>query len=189
MKKGYKGLILVTLGVLFCVISFGVHGYGPACTMSSVAIAADQTAAVSTGPTLGEAVKGVVDNAIIPLVVSLVGALVSLVLVKLKNKYNIELKAETEAWISKQAENAVQMVAEKAAAKLKYEKIKLTGNQKLDTAVAMLVTKVPTISRDQADQYIHAALARIPGLGATGDQSLVVGAAPPLQAVVGELSS
>lgn len=132
------------------------------------AAAVQQTA--QTG--LGAAVKGLLNDTVIPLVVSLVGALISLALVKLKNKFNVELKAETEAWIRMQAENAVQMVAEKAAAAEKLNGIKVGGNDKLNQAIAWLVTKVPAMTRDQADAYIHAAIARIPGVGSTGGQSL-----------------
>lgn len=157
---------------LMFLIVFVMVLFSLACFMLSVSIAADAVPAAQ-GTTLGAAVKDVVEGAVLPLIVSLVGILVSIVLVKLKNKFNIQLSAETEAWINKQAENAVQLVAEKAAAKIKYENIKLSGNEKLDMAIASLITKVPKITREQADSYIHAALARIPGIGATGEASLV----------------
>jgi hypothetical protein len=141
------------------------------CAMSNVAFAAD--AALATQSALGSAVKDVVDNTIIPLLVALIGSLISIVLVKIKKKLNIQLSTETEAWIQRQAEAAVQMVAEKAASKIKYGNIALTKNEKLDMAIASLVSKVPHLTKEQADAYIHAALARIPGVGATGEQSLV----------------
>ena len=155
---------------IFILLVLGV------CILSAAAThAADQAAAVAPDITLGDAIRGLVTDTVIPLVVSLVGALLSAVLIKLKKKFNVQLSAETEDWINKQAENAVQMVAEKAAAKIKYENIQLTGSEKLNMAIAALVTKVPKVTRDQADQYIHAALARISGLGATGDKALITG--------------
>ncbi len=147
-------------------------------TMSNVAFAAD--AAPATQSALGNAVKDTVDNTIIPLLVALIGSLISIVMVKIKKRLNIQLSAETEAWIQRQAEAAVQMVAEKAASKIKYNKIALTKNEKLDMAIASLVSKVPHLTKEQADAYIHAALARIPGIGATGDASLTP-PAPPLK--------
>ncbi len=143
------------------------------CAMSNVAFAAD--AAPATQSALGIAIKDTVDNTIIPLLVALIGSLISIVMVKIKKRLNIQLSAETEAWIQRQAEAAVQMVAEKAAAKIKYGKIALTKNEKLDMAIASLISKVPHLTKEQADAYIHAALARIPGIGTTGDQSLVAG--------------
>jgi NADH:ubiquinone oxidoreductase subunit 5 (subunit L)/multisubunit Na+/H+ antiporter MnhA subunit len=118
---------------------------------------------------LGDAVHQLINGTVIPMIVSIVGVLLSMVLLKLKKKFNVQIAAETETWIQNQAENAVQMVAEKAAAKLKYNDLKLTPSQKLDTAIASLITKVPEISKEQADVYVHAALARIKGEGATGN--------------------
>ncbi|MDP3012688.1 MAG: phage holin, LLH family [Candidatus Subteraquimicrobiales bacterium] len=141
-------------------------------SVSATGFAADAAAQVSQ-PTVGEAIKDVINNTIIPLIVALIGSLLSIVLVKLKNKYNIQLSAENEEWIKKQAESAVQAVAEKAAAKLKYEKVNPAKNEKLNMAIAYLISKVPKLTKEQADAYIHAAIARIPGVGATGEQSLV----------------
>lgn len=124
---------------------------------------------------LSDAVNGLISNTLIPIIVALIGSLISLVLMKLKKKLNIQVAAETEALIQNQAENAVQLVAEKAAAKLKFSGIKLTKNESLDFAIAALISKTPKLTREQAEQYVHAALARIPGIGATGDSSLVPG--------------
>jgi hypothetical protein len=106
---------------------------------------------------------------VIMLWASLMGALV-----KARTLLKLKLSADTEAWLRTQAENAVQMVAEKAAAGIKYDTMKLTGKEKLDMAIAALITKIPDLTKEQADAYIHAALARIAGVGATGDASLTV---------------
>jgi len=123
----------------------------------------------------GSALKQVINETLIPLLVSVVGALVSLVLIKVKQKLNLNISQQQEAWINRQAENAVQFVAEKTAAKLKIDNISFTSNEKLETAIAYLITRAPKLTRDQADQYIHAAIARIPGAGATNDRSLIPG--------------
>lgn len=178
-----KVLVLVALIGLFIT----VHGFPPSCSEiigsahadgtihpEAVAAVVQETAQPATQQTgiVGPALKDLLNNTVIPLVISLVGALVSLALLKLKNKFNIELKAVTEEWIQKQAERAVQMVAEKAAASEKVSGLKVGSNDKLNTAIAWLITKVPALTQDQADAYIHAAIARIPGVGATGEQSL-----------------
>jgi len=167
-----KVLVLVALIGLFIT----VHGFPPSCSEIIGSAHAQETAAAvqqtAQSTELGSALKALLNDTVIPLVISLVGALVSLALLKLKNKFNIELKAETEAWIQRQAESAVQMVAEKAAASEKISGLKVGSNDKLNTAIAWLITKVPALTQDQADAYIHAAIARIPGVGATGEQSL-----------------
>lgn len=117
---------------------------------------------------LGEGIYIFLTNTLIPFMVAVVGLLVSIVLMKIRKKFDIQISAEHEEFIRRQAENAVQLVAEKAAQKVKAKDIKLTGNQKLNMAIGTLLTKVPKISRDQADVYIHAALSRIRGEGATG---------------------
>lgn len=117
---------------------------------------------------LGDSIRGLMNGTVIPMLVALIGALISIALLKIKQKLNIQIAAETETWIQDQAENAVQMVAEKAAAKLKYDSLKLSNNAKLDMAIGSLITKVPKISKEQADVYIHAAIARIKGEGSTG---------------------
>jgi hypothetical protein len=122
---------------------------------------------------LTTAVNGVINNTLIPIIIAFIGSLVSLILIKLKKKLNIQVAAETEAWLQNQAESAVQLVAEKAAARLKVEKVSFTKNEKLNIAIAALISKAPKLTREQADEYVHSALARIPGIGATGDASLV----------------
>lgn len=157
MKKSILWLVLV---LSLCMVSLGFAG--------------DVAAPASTP--MGDALRSVVNDTIIPLVVAVIMGLVGLVLVKIKSKLNLQLNAATEDWIKKQAESAVQMVAEKSAAKIKYGEISLTKNEKLDMAIAAVISKTPKLTREQADAYIHAALARIKGAGATKDNSLT---APP----------
>lgn len=143
--------------------------------MVSISLAVDLTAAAGPAPVstpMGDALRAVVNDTVIPLIVAVIMGLLGLALLKIKSKLNIQLKTETENWIKKQAESAVQMVAEKSASKIKYNEITLTKNEKLDLAIAALVLKTPKLTKEQADAYIHAALARIKGAGATGDNSL-----------------
>lgn len=150
-------ILIIVLGITACFV--------PSC--------AAQTQTVQTQT--GSALKQVINETLIPLLVSVVGALLSIVLVKIKEKLNLNISEEKEEWINRLAENAVQFVAEKTAAMLKINSISFTSNEKLETAIAYLIARVPKLTRDQADQYIHAAIARIPGAGATNDRSLIPG--------------
>lgn len=155
MKR--RSLVIITV----CAILLPV-GFVPWCFAADPA----QPSAI------GAAVKDLIDNTIMPLLIALVGSLVGVVLLKIRTKLNLNISRDTEAWLGKQAENAVQLVAEKAAATLKYDAMKVTGKEKLDMAIAALITKAPDLTREQADAYIHAALARISGEGATGDKAV-----------------
>jgi TM2 domain-containing membrane protein YozV len=150
-----KSIRLALIGLVVCLACVTISGMG---------LAAEAEAAA---PTLGEALRAMTNETIIPLIVAVVGAMLSLVLGKLKAKYNIQLQTETQAWIERQADAAVRMVSEKAAAKIKWEKIRISSNEKLEMAIAALVSRVPAITPDQADLYVHAALARIKGEGAS----------------------
>jgi hypothetical protein len=121
----------------------------------------------------GDALKSAVNGFIIPILTALIISVASLLLVFLQKKTGITLSADKQAFINSQAETAVQMVAEKAASLLKYENIKMSTNEKLNSGAAFLVSIVPKLTPEQAQNYVHAALARIPGIGATGDNALV----------------
>jgi hypothetical protein len=121
----------------------------------------------------GEAVRSAVNGFVIPIFTALIMSLVAILLVYLQKKTGITLSADKQAFINTQAEVAVQMVAEKAASLMKYETIKMSSNDKLNAGAAFLVSMVPKLTPAQAENYVHAALARIPGVGATGDKALV----------------
>lgn len=160
-------LILMFVAVAFINVSFAVESVAPG------------------KDSLMTAVNNVLINTVAPLFVALIGGLVSMILAVVKKKLNIQLSVQTEAWIQSQAEHACQMVAEKAAAQLKISGLKLQGHEMLGMAAAALISRVPALTQDKAEEYIHAAFARIPGLGATGDASLIPGAAVALKPLVG----
>jgi len=65
-------------------------------------------------------------------------------------------------------------VAEEAALNaFKQKGMKITSNGKLDIAVAHVLGAIPSISRATAETYVHAALAKIGGVGATGEQKVI----------------
>ncbi|MFA6054038.1 MAG: hypothetical protein WC769_01560 [Thermodesulfovibrionales bacterium] len=122
-------------------------------------------------------ISGIMES-LVTLIAAFVMGLISVVLNKVRQKFGIQVSAANEAWIQSQAEHAVQYVAEIAAKKAKITNgaIKLSGNALLNTAVSLVIANVPKLSKEQGAIYVQAALARIPGLGATGDCSYVVGA-------------
>ncbi len=132
------------------------------------------TDAPATQKTFADALVVIINGTLLPLAIALITAMGSLLLLKLKQKYGIEISAETQAVIAQQAESIVQTVAEKAAAYAKeHVGTKMAGHEQLESAVVALMSRVPSLTREQADEQVHAALARIPGLGATGDAAYV----------------
>jgi len=124
--------------------------------------------AAEAGSPVAEALGGLLLDTILPALVVLVGTLTALLIRKLTVKLGIEANEELERMAATQAEAAVQYAGEMAASRLKQKDIKVTGNEKLNTAVAYLITHVPSLTREQAESLVHAALARIRGEGATG---------------------
>ena len=71
-----------------------------------------------------------------------------------------------------QAKNAIGYAEELASARLKEKEVKLTGREKLDSAIQKLMLSAPKISPEQADALIHSALGMVSGAGATGDKAV-----------------
>jgi hypothetical protein len=122
---------------------------------------------------IGNSLGGFITNTVLPLAVAIAIALVNMVLLAIKKRLGLQFTVESESLLRTEAEQAVQMVAERAAKTLKHEGIKLPANSKLNAAVKMLTEKVPALTQQQAADLVHAALARIRGLGSTGDETFV----------------
>ncbi len=116
----------------------------------------------------------VINGTLLPLALALSALVARSVAAKIKQKYGLQVSAYTLNIIEQQAESVVQMAAEKAAAYAKaHEGAWPAGHEQLESAVVALMSRVPSLTREQADEQVHSALARIPGLGATGDQAYV----------------
>lgn len=122
---------------------------------------------------IGKALNGLLMNTIIPLAAAIAIALVDWLLIAFKKRMGLQFTAESESLLRQEAEQAVQMVAERAAKLMKHENIKLPANAKLNAAVKMLIEKVPELTQQQAADLVHAALARIRGAGSTGNETFV----------------
>ena len=109
-----------------------------------------------------------------PIVASLVGTIVSTAVaylsLMLKKKWGLEIGAETQRRISAVAFDAVHVVEEQAAAHLKEKEEKWLSTSKHQAAISYVLSKIPTLSKDEADEKVTAALAMIKGMGATGNR-------------------
>lgn len=107
-----------------------------------------------------------------PFLVTTTGALISALCAYgvrfLSAKTGIVLSESAQAHIEHAAENAVYYVEEKATAAVKSGLNKWSGTQKILAAVEHLTANVPGITTERAEEMVHSAIARIPGLGATG---------------------
>lgn len=132
-------------------------------------LAADTTApAVPTAP---QALAGFLNGVVFPLVTALFMGFLTVFLNRLGTKYKLESLTQRGNLVEQFAYQGITLAEEKAS-QLLGSKSALTGSDKLDIAIAHVLSMVPGISRDQADQVIHAILAQIPGIGATGDTAV-----------------
>lgn len=134
-------------------------------TACGVVLAADPAApAVPTAP---QALAGFLSGVVFPLVTALAMGFLTVFLNRLGTKYKLDSLTQRGNLVEQFAYQGITLAEEKAA-QLLGSKSALTGSDKLDVAVSHVLSMMPSISREQADQVVHAILAQIPGLGATG---------------------
>lgn len=117
---------------------------------------------------VGDAVSGLLSDVVFPVISAFLLGLVGIILVKIKNKYHVELSKETELYIEKLASQGIGKAEEIAASWAKNNTDKITGREKLDIAIAHIIEKVPKISNEQAKSVVHSVLSKIDGYGASG---------------------
>jgi len=112
-----------------------------------------------------------ITNTVQPLVLSLLGVIVAGAVTYLTNllkkKFGLEISNATQERIRTVAFDAVHAAEEKGAAYLKEKGEKRASESKYNDAINFVLAKVPTLSREEADEKIHAALAMVKGLGAS----------------------
>jgi hypothetical protein len=181
MKKLPFILLMLTMVALTCLSAFAADVI-PAHTPSA------------TEPVFGAALQGFLQGTVFPIITALVLGLVSLVLNRLGQKYKIQALTERNNFLSRLAAQGVAL-AEERAAKLAGSVSKLSGSQKLDIAVAHLMSFAPSIKPEQAQNIVHSVLAQIPGAGATGEaitlvpQDGIYSMLPPGEALLPESTS
>lgn len=112
-----------------------------------------------------------VTNTVQPLILSLLATVITVavgyITSLLKKKFGLEISTATQQRISTIAYDAVHAVEERGAAYAKEKGEKWASECKYNEALNYVLSRVPTLSREEADAKIHTALATIRGLGAT----------------------
>jgi len=134
------------------------------------AFAADGAAAVGTP--LGESISGVLSGTVFPLINALLAGLIGWAVVHIGNKYKIDALINSEALIQSAAYKGVSMAEEFAARKMKTMNIKIASSQKLNMAIAQVLNAAPKLTQEEAAGYVESALAKITGVGATGEKAV-----------------
>lgn len=125
-------------------------------------------AAESAPNPVGDALAHLLSANVFPLIAAALSALVGIVLDKIRKKYNLDISAKHQEQLEAFARQGIALAEEKAAAFLKANATRLTGQNKLDLAISHVIAMSPAITIEQADALVHSVLARTVGTGATG---------------------
>lgn len=129
-------------------------------------VEAKEVLPLQTGP---DAVRALLDNVVFPIFTGLILSLLSILIHRLSSKYKLDILVANQELIERAALQGISLAEEKAA---QYIDIKISGNEKLTMALTHVKSVIPTITTAQAQSVIEGMLARIPGLGATGDKAI-----------------
>lgn len=89
-----------------------------------------------------------------------IGALLALLIATVRAKYKLEVTAAQEAQLEHAALEAVRVVAEFAAAKVKAGRGPMLPVEKFGTAVNTVIEAVPTAKREDIERKVTAALTK-----------------------------
>lgn len=126
-------------------------------------------------PALTNAVLGVVDRTVWPLLGAFVTTLLSLALSKLSKKWGGDVLRQQHDLLEAVAMQGLSYAEERAAAALKHKGVTLGGSDRLNLALDHILATVPAVSRTQATAVVESLLARTFGVGATGDKEIGLG--------------
>jgi hypothetical protein len=147
-----KFCLLIVLSLMFVL------------SLLSYCIAAE--AAAVPNP-FGDALTTLLTNVIFPFFGALTLGVVTWAAKKIGNKFKIETLAQDNNFLTSIAAQGIAFAEEKAANFAKNAQ-PLTGNDKLNSAIAYVMQMAPKVSEAQAQSLVTAALAMLPGVGATG---------------------
>jgi len=108
-------------------------------------------------------------EALIPAAGAVVTALLSWALAQLARRWGLALSQEQEAAIRAGIRVAIGGVEEAALAKVKGGSPPMAGADKLNLALSAVQARWPKALPDDLVRMVHEELARMPGVGATGD--------------------
>jgi hypothetical protein len=117
-----------------------------------------------------EGVSGFLVNFIVPLGAALLVGLVNWAVYAVARKYNLDIVLRNQDVIERAALKGISLAEEYAAQALKQKNIRLSGNDKLNMAIDQVLSAAPKLSREEASEWVNAVLARVKGVGATGEK-------------------
>lgn len=135
--------------------------------MATVCLA-DTGAMTATGT---DAIKDLLDKVVFPIFTGLILSLLSILIHRLSGKYKLDILTANQELIEKAALQGISLAEEKAAQVIQG---KIAGDTKLRIAIEHMQGVMPTITYGQARGVIEGMLARIPGVGATGEKVVTV---------------
>jgi hypothetical protein len=114
---------------------------------------------------IGELLAQFLSGVVFPLVTAIVLALVGIAARKLDKKFDVEISRDNLKLFEALARNAANFAEERAATWAKAKQ-NLTSSEKMDEAIKWMLKQAPTLTEEQARDFIEAVL---PGelLGAT----------------------
>lgn len=140
------------------------------------AMAVDAPAAIVPAPTNFSLLMS---QTLLPALAALALGILTRFLNQLGAKYKIESLTQTDGFLQSLAAQGIAK-AEELAATYVNSKAALSGTDKLSIAVNYIIGVMPKVTPEQATSLVHAMLAKIPGVGATGDTAVVVATGPSL---------
>jgi hypothetical protein len=162
VKRFLSFLSLACFGLMVCI---------------GIAYAADPVAPAAASPAPA-ALAAFLRDSVFPIVGTALMGFLSVFLARLGAKYKIDALTQKNNFVEQIAFQGITLAEEKAA-QLVGSKSALTGSDKMDIAIAHVITNMPKFSPAQAESIVNGLLARIPGVGATGAAALALPAPAP----------
>jgi hypothetical protein len=134
-------------------------------------------AAAPTVSQFGQALNTFFVQTAFPIFGALVLGFASWALGKLGTKFKIQGLQDKNSFLMQLAGQGVAFAEEKAANFAKSAQ-PLTGNDKLNAAIAYMLQNAPKLTEAQAQSLVTSALASIPGVGATSSTTVDIPAPP-----------
>jgi hypothetical protein len=106
---------------------------------------------------IGELLAQFLSGVVFPLVTAIVLALVGIAARKLGKKFDMEISRDNLKLFESLARNAANFAEERAATWAKNQH-KLSSSEKLDEAIKWMLKQAPTLTEEQARDFIEAVL-------------------------------
>ena len=131
---------------------------------STVAFAEEVAPALTSGDALASFLTSVIFPVLSAFLIGMVGVILNII----RKKYNVQVSQSTQTYLEELAAQGVARAEELAAQAIKKNVDKFTSREKLNSAINHILLSAPKISKEKAEGLVHAALAKMDGVGATG---------------------